>query len=62
MEKPSILMPNSLCTSTKLKSFFAIVALYFYCQFLKTTIMEKINGQTPKNGAVLDTTSNVQPI
>ena len=26
------------------------------------TIMEKINGQTPKNGVVLDTTSNVQPI
>ena len=26
------------------------------------TIMEKINGQTPKNGVVFDTTSNVQPI
>ena len=26
------------------------------------TIMEKINGQTAKNGVVLDTTSNVQPI
>ena len=26
------------------------------------TIMEKINGQTAKIGAVLDTTSNVQPI
>ena len=28
----------------------------------KPTIMEKINGQTPKNGVVFDTTSNVQPI
>ena len=26
------------------------------------TIMEKINGQTPKKGVVFDTTSNVQPI
>ena len=34
-------------------------------RFLKkyvATIMEKINGQTPKNGVVFDTTSNVQPI
>ena len=29
---------------------------------LEATIMEKINGQTPKNGVVFDTTSNVQPI
>ena len=29
---------------------------------LNSTIMEKINGQTPKNGVVFDTTSNVQPI
>ena len=29
---------------------------------LLPTIMEKINGQTPKNGVVFDTTSNVQPI
>ena len=28
----------------------------------RPTIMEKINGQTPKNGVVFDTTSNVQPI
>ena len=28
----------------------------------KPTIMEKINGQTAKNGVVIDTTSNVQPI
>ena len=27
-----------------------------------STIREKINGQTAKNGVVLDTTSNVQPI
>ena len=32
------------------------------CRFMSSTIREKINGQTAKNGVVLDTTSNVQPI
>ena len=33
-----------------------------YMLFFYSTIMEKMNGQTPKNGVVFDTTSNVQPI
>ena len=34
-----------------------------FCYFIfMSTIREKINGQTAKNGVVLDTTSNVQPI
>ena len=34
----------------------------FSVEGLGTTIREKINGQTAKNGVVLDTTSNVQSI